>query len=278
MKRVSQDLEDVVANLSPLNVDWLDDIASNVITKLAALPKRVAYDREDIRSLLNDDFTEGVLCARLFLGLSKDTMEAELRRLLPAGGSGIKRFRAEPEAFLDALEALDLSSAMTAAVNTTPIWSDVLIERLRSGRGSAISGQRRGRGLEDFTEAFVRDVFGTAYETRCTFIGAGGKTAKCDFAIPNKDQPLIVIESKGYGATGSKMSDIIGDLDAIIEAKRHDTALLFVTDGITWNARRSDLRKIVDRQNKGEISRIYTSKMGEQLRADLMTLKQSFEP
>ena len=38
---------------------------------------------------------------------------------------------------------------------------------------------------------------------------------------------------KGYAATGSKMSDIIGDLDAIIGAKRHDTALLFVTDGTT---------------------------------------------
>ena len=37
----------------------------------------------------------------------------------------------------------------------------------------------------------------------------------------------------GFGATGSKMSDIIGDLDAIIDAKRHDTTMLFVTDGRT---------------------------------------------
>lgn len=277
MKRVTQSLEEVVASLSPLNVDWLDDIASNVIAKLAALPKKDAYDRDDIRALLDDDHTEGILCIRLFLGLSKDSMEAELRRLLPKGGSGVKRYKAEPEVYLDALEEMGLSAAMAAAVNTTPVWSDVLVERLRSGRGSAISGQRRGRGLEDFTEAFVKDVFGAAYEPRCTFTGAGGKTAKCDFAIPNKDQPLIVIESKGYGATGSKMSDIIGDLDAIIEAKRHDTALLFVTDGITWNARQSDLRKIIERQNKGEIARIYTSKMGEQLRDDLITLKQTFE-
>lgn len=70
------------------------------------------------------------------------------------------------------------------------------------------------------------------------------------------------------------MSDIIGDLDAIIDAKRHDTALLFVTDGTTWNARQSDLKKIIDRQNDGKIARIYTSKMGEQLREDLMILKE----
>ena len=44
------------------------------------------------------------------------------------------------------------------------------------------------------------------------------------------------------------MSDIIGDLDAIIFAKRHDTRLLFVTDGMTWQARIADFRKIVERQ------------------------------
>lgn len=274
MKPVTQSLEEVVASLSPLNVDWLDDIAANVITKLAALPKKEAYDRDDIRALLDDDYTEGILCARLFLGLSKDSMEAELRRVLPMGGSGAKRFKTDPEAYLDALDGLGLSTAMAGAINTTPVWSDILVERLRSGRGSAISGQRRGRGLEDFTEAFVKDVFDTAYEMRCTFTGAGSKTAKCDFAIPSREQPRIVIESKGYGATGSKMTDIIGDLDAIIEAKRHDTALLFITDGITWTARQSDLRKIIERQNDGKIVRIYTSKMGEQLRSDLLNLKE----
>ena len=82
-----------------------------------------------------------------------------------------------------------------------------------------------------------------------------------------------MIESKAYGATGSKMTDIIGDLDAIIEAKRHDTALLFMTDGITWKARQSDLRKIVERQNEGQITRIYTSQMRDDFLADLRTLK-----
>jgi hypothetical protein len=81
---------------------------------------------------------------------------------------------------------------------------------------------------------------------------------------------------KGYGATGSKMSDIIGDLDAIIDAKRHDTALLFLTDGMTWKARLSDLRRIVQRQNEGKITRIYTTKMREVFLDDLRTLKTEF--
>jgi len=158
-------------------------------------------------------------------------------------------------------------------INYKPVWSDILVERLRSGRGSAIQGIRRGRGLEDFAEAIVKEVFGASYALRCTFSGAEGKRAKCDIAIPDKARPRIILESKGYGATGSKMSDIIGDLDAIVEAKRHDTALLFLTDGTTWNARLSDLRKIIARQNEGKITRIYTTKMAAQLKADLAILK-----
>ncbi|WP_407052120.1 DpnII family type II restriction endonuclease [Methyloraptor flagellatus] len=275
MQVIDQTLEEVVASLSPLDVDWMDDMAASAIAKLAALPKKAAYNRSDVAALLDGNFEEGILCARLFLALSKDNMETELRRLLSPGGIGVKRYRAEPEVFLDALESLGLLDAMTATVNHDLVWSDILVERLRSGRGSAISGQRRGRGVEDFAEALVKEVFGAAYETRCTFTGADGKSAKCDVAIPNRVRPRIVIEAKGYGATGSKMTDIIGDLDAIIDAKRHDTTLLFVTDGMTWNARLSDLKKIVERQNQGKIARIYTTKQGEQLLSDLKSLKQN---
>jgi hypothetical protein len=274
MQVIDQTLDDVVASLSPLDVDWMDDTAANVITKLTALPKKDIYDRADIAGLLEDNFEEGILCARLFLALSKDAMEGDLRRELGSGGIGVRRFQADTPGFLDALERLGLSNAMATAINYKPVWSDILVERLRSGRGSAISGQRRGRGLEDFAEAMVREVFGDAYETRCTFTGADGKAAKCDLAIPNRHRPRVVIEVKGYGATGSKMSDIIGDLDAIISAKRHDTSLLFITDGMTWKARLSDLKKIVDRQNQGKITRIYTTKMREQFLEDLKSLKQ----
>ncbi|MEP6786405.1 MAG: DpnII family type II restriction endonuclease [Sphingomonadales bacterium] len=93
---------------------------------------------------------------------------------------------------------------------------------------------------------------------------------------PGKAKPHILIESKAYGATGSKMTDIIGDLDAIIDAKRHDTTLLFVTDGLSWNARLADLRKIVHRQNSGKIARIYTTKIRDQFVEDLRTLKAEY--
>lgn len=274
MQAKDQTLDEVVDSLSPLTVEWMDETAANAIAALTALPKKEAYGRDDVAALLEEDFEQGILCARLFLALSKDTMEAELKRELGAGGIGVKRYKAEKDAYLAALERLQLHEAMATSINYEPVWSDILVERLRSGRGSAISGQRRGRGLEDFAEAIIREVFGDAYETRCTFSGADGKTAKCDVAVPDRSRPRIVIEVKGYGATGSKMTDIIGDLDAIIDAMRRDTYLLFVTDGMTWKSRLSDLKKIVERQNQGKIARIYTTKMREKFLADLQSLKQ----
>jgi hypothetical protein len=69
------------------------------------------------------------------------------------------------------------------------------------------------------------------------------------------------------------MTDVLGDIERIISVKRADTALLLFTDGLTWNQRRSDLRKLVEYQNKGDITRIYTSAMSEQFKADLEQLK-----
>lgn len=277
MQIIEQTVEDLVDSLSPLDVDWMDDVATATIAKLAALDIKPAYGRDDVMALLKDDFEQGILCCRLFLALSKDTMEGELRSQLGSGGIGVKRFEADPDAYIATLERLGLFEKMTETINYKPVWSDILVERLRSGRGSAIQGQKRGRGLEDFAEALVRGVFGDAYEVRTTFTGTDGKSAKCDIAIPDRHKPRIIVEVKGYGATGSKMTDIIGDLDAIIDAKRHDTALLFVTDGTTWKARLSDLKKIIQRQNQGMIARIYTTKMASQLSDDLETLKSELK-
>lgn len=273
MQSKDQSLEEVIDSLSPLAVDWMDDKAAEAIATLSEIPKKASYSRSDIEALLDDDFERGLLCSRLFLALSKDSMEAELTRILGKGGIGVKRYKSDRATFISALESLQLREAMATTVNYEPVWSDILVERLRSGRGSAIQGQRRGRGLEDFAEAMVKEVFGESYETRCTFTGADSKTAKCDVAVPDKSRPRIVIEVKGYGATGSKMTDIIGDLDAIIDAMRRDTYLLFITDGMTWKNRLSDLKKIIERQNQGKITRIYTTKMREELLQDLKDLK-----
>jgi hypothetical protein len=73
------------------------------------------------------------------------------------------------------------------------------------------------------------------------------------------------------------MTDVLGDIRTIISAKRADTAFLFFTDGLTWKQRKSDLRKIVEFQNNGDITRIYTYAMAKQFEADLRKLKAEYK-
>jgi hypothetical protein len=199
-----------------------------------------------------------------------------LRGIRGEAGIGVQGYHADQNQFIGDLLSMGLLEAMAAEANRELHWSDVLVERLRSGRGSAISGQRRGRDVEDFAESIVQRVFGVNFQVRCTFAGPRGQEAKCDFAIPSKAAARILIESKGYGATGSKMTDILGDIRTIIAAKRPDTAFLFFTDGLTWKQRKSDLRKIVEFQNNGDITRIYTFAMAEQFEQDLRQLKAEY--
>jgi hypothetical protein len=277
MQVVAQDLETILDSLRALNVDWQDATARRVIGTLEEIPIKSSYTHAEVQAFLDTNFDDGLLICRLFLGHSKDSFMGVLRDELGNIPAGVKGYQSNKTAFLAALERLGLLDVITETANRAPRWSDVLVERLRSGHGSAISGQRRGRGVEDFVETVVREVFGDHYATRCTFIGQRKQTAKCDIAIPSKDQPRIIIEAKGYGATGSKMTDVLGDIRKIIDAKRADTAFLFFTDGLTWKQRKNDLRQIVEFQNAGDITRIYTYMMEQKFKADLQQLKNEFE-
>src|SRR5690606_3692938 len=156
------------------------------------------------------------------------------RRELGNLGAGITGYRANRLDYLAGLERLGTLEKLTGLINRPVGWRDILTERLKLGRGSAIKGQKRGRSLEDFTEKIVKQVFSDAYDTRCRFVGAAGtSTEKADFAIPNKKDPRILIECKGYGATGSKQTDILGDVERIVSQKRPDTHFLLVVDGIS---------------------------------------------
>ena len=276
MQFLAQSLDHILETLQPLTVDWKDDVARRVIDEIEKILTKKNFAIADIQAILDKHFNDGVLICRLFLGLSKDQFTGELKKALGDAGVGVKRYKKDKPGFLNALVDLGLLEAMDEQTNRTPKWSDVLVERLRSGRGSAISGQRRGRGVEDFAENIVKKVFGNNYALRCTFTGRKGETAKCDIAIPSKAAPRILIESKGYGATGSKMTDVIGDIQKIIAAKRPDTAFLFLTDGLTWKQRKNDLRKIVEYQNNGDITRIYTYAMAEKFESDLTTLRAEY--
>jgi DpnII restriction endonuclease len=277
MEVIAQKLDDIVDTLRPLTVEWKDDTARRVIDYLKALPLKKVYTTEDVRILLDGNFDDGILICRLFLGISKDQFVSVLRGKRGDAGIGVKSYRANRGSFIEDILSTGLLEAMAEEVNRKPHWSDVLLERLHSGRGSAIAGQRRGRGVEDFVEAIVKKVFGKTFQVRCTFAGPRGHEAKCDFAIPSKAAARILIESKGYAATGSKMTDILGDIRTIIAAKRPDTTFMFFTDGVTWKRRKNDLRRIVELQNNGDITRIYTYAMADQFEEDLRQLKAEYK-
>jgi hypothetical protein len=272
MERRRQTFDEIISNLSRIESAWKDDHAKAVMQLLDGIKEKSAYTSDDLRRLLDENHEAGITLIRLFLDLSKD----ELVGSVPALGS--TAYRREPEAFLQALISLGILEKMREAVGTPVTWRDVLVERLKTGRGSAIKAQVRGRFLEDKTEEIVKEVFGIGhYNARCRFVGADGQEdEKADFAIPSKQDPRILLEVKAYGATGSKQTDILGDMARIVDKKRHDTTLLFVTDGITWKLRANDLRRLIDMQNQGKIARIYTSKMFPDLRQDLLRLRSEY--
>jgi len=286
MKRYRQTLDELLQQLSPVDTSWRDAHADAVIQRLQQIPQKSDYTQDDIKELLDthntpkdvkpkDYFEAGLTAIRLFLDLSKDEFTEQAREQL-GGTLGITRAREDLDGVCDALEAMGILDRMATVINTPVGWSDLLTERLKSGRGSAIKGQRRGRYLEDFAEQLLIKIFGkNTYDARCQFTGATGTSSeKTDFAIPNKEDPGILIEVKAYGATGSKQTDVLGDITRIVNEKRDDTHFLLVTDGTTWRDRTSDLSKLVTLQNQGKIARIYTQSMADQLEADLKQLKE----
>ena len=156
-------------------------------------------------------------------------------------------------------------------------WSvaDLLEDRYKQGRGRAIAGITRGSFLEKEVASILRTV-GAPFDSGVNYTGFKGLQAKCDFAIPDKASPLIVIECKGFEATGSKLTDVLGDVRKIIEAKTSQSFFFLVTDGRGWHRRTSDLQKLVDFHAHGQIDMIYTrQRIGELGLAVQRILKES---
>jgi hypothetical protein len=280
VQRYKQTFEEIIESLSNLESSGLDEFAESVMRLVRSFPVKDSYTAGDLSQLLAaGDFETWLTVCRLFLGKSNDEFQILLRERSGGRTMGVQAFRRDPDAYARLLGELGVIDAINHLVHRPVTWQDILIERLIGGRGRAIKGQRRGRALEDFTEAVVRRVFGRdRYHARCRFLGRTGlSTEKADFAIPDRHEPRILIESKAYGATGSKQTDIIGDMTRIVEQKRHDTTLLLMTDGITWTRRANDLRKLVEMQNLGYIARIYTCGMAGELEKDLLRLKSDHQ-
>ncbi|HYK01959.1 MAG TPA: DpnII family type II restriction endonuclease [Thermoanaerobaculia bacterium] len=277
MKFTKIGLDLLLSELADLPSEWLDDEARHLVSVIPAVVERIrtigpAIDTTALKTLL----TEQPLALDVLRLLAGEGQEPMAHRICDALGGKRRGWtalrsltRKAPEEMASALVAMGMSELIREQVWREWTINDVLVDRYKLGRGRAIAGQSRGRGLENEVEAILRGI-PVPYATRVTFTGAAGTTAKCDFAVPSRDEPLIVIEAKGYEATGSKLTDFLGDILKIKQAKGYHTYLFVVTDGRGWFNRQSDLKRLLDLHQEGIVEMIYTrarlGQLGEDVR------------
>ena len=269
-------IETVLSQLEELPADWMDETGR---TFLEQVPVCVKHLRElgrtptlkDVEECLQEHAAFLDIC-RLFLGKGQEPTGHMLCDELGGERMTWSRLRKlatqEAARMAQALVAIGLPDIITDQLQRRWEIEDVLVERYKMSRGRAVAGQKRGRALENDVDGVLRDVR-VPFDSRVSFVGKKGATAKCDFAIPDRNHPKIVIEAKGFEATGSKLTDLLRDVLEIGEAKEYHMYFFLVTDGRGWHNRRSDLQKLVDYQNEGLIDMIHTRSTLSGLAADV---------
>jgi len=231
-------LDDLLVELEELPADWLDEKAQALLAHLKVSVGRLrdlgrAATRQDLADELRDDSRFLDVC-RLFLGTGQETAAHMLSDAIEGprrSWNQLKaRARQSPEEIASALAVLKLPELIQSRLERRWQAEDVLVERYKMSRGRAIAGQRRGRGLEDEVGGVLAKL-DVPFERGVTFVGKQNETAKCDFAIPTRDHPKVVIEAKGFEATGSKLTDFLGDILKIAQAKDFHMYFFLVTDG-----------------------------------------------
>ena len=275
-------LQQVLATLQELPADWQDDVARQLVGQVEG---SLAYLRELGRHPNVKDLEEALTrypgfldVCRLFLGKGQEPAAHLLCDRLGGRRKSwvqLRKLAAEdPPGMAAALAEIGILEIIGDQLTRQWRLEDILIDRYKMTRGRAIAGQKRGRALEDEVERVLREV-GTPFVPRVKFSGKGENAAKCDFAIPSKDHPKIVIEAKGFEATGSKLTDFLGDVLKIGEAKEYHMYFFLVTDGRGWHNRQSDLKKLVEFQNARLIDMIYTVSQLDQLASDVKRILES---
>lgn len=272
-------VKELLKQIERIPSEWLNKVGEKVIQSipkvLRKISERAEVDQAFIEELLREDrYSLDVF--RLFLELSQDELANELNRLgLPGEFTSIrKRIPEKAPEVARALIEVGLLDAIATQRDAQWELGDILLERYKYQRGRAIKGQKRGRSLEDDVKAIL-DELALSYVQGRSFVGRKGIEAKADFSIASERLPQVVIEVKGYEATGSKQTDVLGDIQKILKAKDPETHFYFVTDGVGWFRRISDLRHVVAYHESGDITMIYTRKMLPALKEELKQIFQS---
>lgn len=258
-------LEELLGQLKRIPAKWLDDDGRKVLESITHVVERIddlALDQDLIKTILVED-PYALDVFRLFLDMSQDIFANEMgARNIKGDFTSIRsKCKNDPEKIAGALVELGLADIIDTHRSHKWTLQDVLWDRYGHMRGRAMTAQKRGATLEDAVESILnelKDEIGITFDRAGNFVSKSGEQAKADFSVPSREVPHIIIEAKGYEATGSKLTDVLGDILKVLRVKDNDAHYFFVTDGIGWYRRLSDLKKIVEHHQQGNIEMIYT--------------------
>ena len=157
-------------------------------------------------------------------------------------------------------------------------YFDIVANRYMQKAGKAIKSRYTGNYLEDIVEDILsehslkrNEHYFQDQRAKFKTNGTVSETNKGpDFVLPSLENPQIIIEAKGYSSTGSKQSDVAGDMrekivSHIPEEHRDEVEVILVTDGGSWRLREPDLKTLVELHNTGVIDGLYQISTLDQL-------------
>lgn len=204
----------------------------------------------------------------LAVGLTQERLKNVLRTKFDTAG-WVKLARTRSVDIVKWLEQeFDVVAMLELQRDRNYRFGHVLVARAGS-RVRATSAARSGRDVEDEIEA-VAERLGLDYSTRTRFTGRNGQTAPCDLVIHNRrGEPAIVVAAKGFDSTGSKLTDSVREIEEMAEVRLPRQVVMAVIDGIGWNSRKSDLRRIHSLWDRDMIDGMYTLTTLDQFEFDL---------
>lgn len=114
MKKITQNVDELLASLSQLDTDWKDEFASSVLSLLADFSVSQEVEEDLIIRLLETDFEAASTLFRLFLEMSKDEYMVVLKSIFSNRGMhGKKGFQTNKRKYAAELDHLLIREKIT---------------------------------------------------------------------------------------------------------------------------------------------------------------------
>ena len=207
------------------------------------------------------------VCA-LAVGISREKFKNQIRDWFGTA-SWVRLAVERADELVDRMDReYDLLRLLTVQRSRTYSFGDILVARAGT-RVTATSAGRSGRRVEDEIEAIAQAI-GLPYVVRTRFEGRGGRTAPADLAVPGPGRECrIAVAAKGFDSTGSKLTDAVREIKEMADARSGRQVVLAVVDGIGWKGRISDLHRIWELWDSGDIDGLYTLATLDRFKEDL---------